>query len=278
MPFVPVLEIDFGQERFFTGEPNELFKSGNFSRVFLMVGITADEFTQPAMRIIGNETSLSELNMNFADFTSKCFFYDANGIQTREQMAQALKKLYFPYDKIDARASNNLNHLCADGVIGYGVHRLAHFASYYTDVFYYKFSYIGRYSSFYYPRDKPFGVHHGDDIQYTISAPYLSPTIEEDDPENFMVERMTRIWEQFALKGNPNNPTDEYLSEMNWPKHDVESEYYLEIGEHLVEKQGLYLERYAVWDNFENKNSASAVTRAAFFAIFIAFVSHQMLQ
>jgi acetylcholinesterase len=278
MPFIPVLEPDFGQERFFVAEPNDLFKSGNFSRVPLLIGITTDEFISPAMKIIANETSLNELNENFAEFTSKCFFYDANGIQTREQMADSFKKLYFPYEKIDARSFNNLNHLCADGVIGYGVHRLVHYASNYTDVFYYKFSYIGRYSMFNYPHDKPYGVHHGDDMQYTISASYMAPLINENDPENFMVERMTRIWEQFATKGDPNNSTDEYLMEMNWPKHDTIDEYYLDIGVHLVEKQGLYLERFAVWDNFENEISASNMpSHVAFLAIFIAFISHLTL-
>ena len=36
-------------------------------------------------------------------------------------------------------------------------------------------------------------------------------------------------------------------NEVNWPTHRNETEYYLDIGTHMVEKHGLYLERYTIW-------------------------------
>lgn len=53
------------------------------------------------------------------------------------------------------------------------------------------------------------------------------------------------------IHSNPNNSTDEILAEMNWPKHDSVNEFYLDIGTHLVEKNGLFLERFSVWDRLE---------------------------
>lgn len=44
MEWLPVIEPDFGQERFFKDDPNELFRKGNFSKVPSMIGITTDEF------------------------------------------------------------------------------------------------------------------------------------------------------------------------------------------------------------------------------------------
>lgn len=117
-------------------------------------------------------------------------------------------------------------------------------------MYYYKFTYLGSYSSFLYPRNKAFGVHHGDDRQYVLFTGY-PPKIRETDPDNFMVERMTRIWEQFARTGNPQKKIDTFLTDMVWPKHNHQNEYYLDIGREMVEKQGLYLERYNVWDNLE---------------------------
>lgn len=38
--------------------------------------------------------------------------------------------------------------------------------------------------------------------------------------------------------------------------HNESTEYYLDIGNNLIEKNGLLLERYAVWDSFES-NSVS---------------------
>jgi len=47
MPWIPVIEPDFGQEKFLIEDPNESFKNGNFSKVPVIIGITADEFIEP---------------------------------------------------------------------------------------------------------------------------------------------------------------------------------------------------------------------------------------
>lgn len=39
--------------------------------------------------------------------------------------------------------------------------------------------------------------------------------------------------------------------DMIWPRYNTTTESYLEIGNHLVEKNGLFLERFTIWDNFE---------------------------
>ena len=192
------------------------------------------------------------LNNKFSEIASNCFYFRGNGIKTTEEIAEILRKHYLPYNKIDITSFNSLHHLCADGSIGYAVHRFAHYASSFTDVYYYKFSYIGRFSNFLYPRNKPYGVHHGDDNQYVLSS-RSPPEIKESDPENFMVERMTRIWEQFAKYGNPNKHRDEFLADMKWPKLDSNNEYFLDNGKDMVEKQGLYLERYRVWDSLDSQ-------------------------
>lgn len=46
--WLPVIEDDFGQERYLTDEPNVLFHDGKFQKVNVMIGITADEFISPA--------------------------------------------------------------------------------------------------------------------------------------------------------------------------------------------------------------------------------------
>lgn len=62
---------------------------------------------------------------------------------------------------------------------------------------------------------------------------------------------------------NPNNATDLVLKDMHWPVHDSEQEFYLEIGYHFTEKQGLALERYAVWDELEKSGSLGLKTSYA---------------
>lgn len=45
----PVIEHDFGQERFLIDDPNKLFRQGRFHRVPVMTGITEYEFLYPAI-------------------------------------------------------------------------------------------------------------------------------------------------------------------------------------------------------------------------------------
>lgn len=56
------------------------------------------------------------------------------------------------------------------------------------------------------------------------------------------------ILKDFNSFSNPNYDTND----MSWPTHDNVSEYFMDIGTHMIEKNGLYLERYAIW----NQNSA----------------------
>lgn len=44
MTWFPVIEVDFGQERFLTDDPVKLFRDGNFTQVPLIIGRTRDEF------------------------------------------------------------------------------------------------------------------------------------------------------------------------------------------------------------------------------------------
>lgn len=48
LAWTPLIEEDFGQERFLTDDPSALFRKGNFSRVNTITGITDNEFVWPA--------------------------------------------------------------------------------------------------------------------------------------------------------------------------------------------------------------------------------------
>jgi carboxylesterase type B len=132
------------------------------------------------------------------------------------------------------------------------VHRFAHLIAPFTDVFYYKFTYVGRFSFFRHPGTLPYGVHHTDDLQYIIWINFISPLFTPSDPEHVIVERFTRIWQNFAESGNPNNSGDEFLASLNWNKLDLQLENYLDFGNHMIEKNGLFLERFRLWDEFDD--------------------------
>jgi len=162
------------------------------------------------------------------------------------------------------RSISALNNLFGDSFIGYGVHRFVHLISSQTKVYYYKMSYTSRFSLFYYPSDKPYGVNHVDDLQYPFWVDFITPSlITPLDPEDFMIERMTRVWEYFAWNGDPNYDS----SIVNWPTHNSTHEYFMDIGNHMVEKNGLFLERYSVWDEALASSSHTLNLRRKYYFI-----------
>lgn len=131
-----------------------------------------------------------------------CFGYEG-GTHKSKAISAAIRS-YLPFDNIDVRSMNHLTNLFGDVNTGYSQHLFVHRINQYIPVYYYKFSYVGRFSFFNYPRGKPYGVEHGDDLQYIFRLNFPTdnfPLIEVTDPENFMVERMTRMYEHFANNG-----------------------------------------------------------------------------
>ncbi len=221
-PWTPwITEPDFGQERFLPEDPSVLFREGNFSRVNVIAGITADEFISPTgaisnaklyillcerinfsiLVLLHDPIATAYLNENWDEIAPTCFYFHGNEFTSTEEMASTLRESYFPFDVIDIRSFNNLNNLFADSIISYGVHKFVHHVNTFVDVYYYKFSYIGQLSFFHFPRYFPYGAHHGDDIQYVFNYGWEGIAIPLDHPDSFVVERMTRIWEQFAWSG-----------------------------------------------------------------------------
>lgn len=145
---------------------------------------------------------LGMMNNDFDSIAPICFRYEENTDKSKA-FSKVLRKTYLPFDTIDIRSFGGLGYLFGDSLIGYSVHRLVHLISDQTPVFYYKFSYIGRHSAFLYPHDKPYGTHHGDDTQYPFQDSTFRPgrEITLSDPESFMVDRMTKIFESFAATG-----------------------------------------------------------------------------
>lgn len=142
---------------------------------------------------------MNDLNANFADLAPKCFLYEQE-TEKSSAMSKSFRENYFPYEMIDSRSFEDLNHLFSDSIMGYPTHLFVNSASKFIDVYYYRFSYIGSFSLFNHPRNEPYSVAHGDDIHYLVPWTFL-PAIDVNDPDNFIVERLLSIYENFARNG-----------------------------------------------------------------------------
>lgn len=193
----PVIETDFGQERFLIEDPVISFRSGNIMRIPIIAGITKDEFFKSAIRTLRTSKLINEMENNFNKIAPISFMYERNSTKSSE-ISTEFRKKYFQEKSIDF---TGLSHIYSDGIIGFSVDRFVRLVSKYTKVYYYRFSYLGRYSHVYYPDKKPYGVAHHDDLLYLFHVSVIAPMFKKTDPENTIIEKYTRMWSNFADNG-----------------------------------------------------------------------------
>ncbi|KAG4073007.1 hypothetical protein HA402_009426 [Bradysia odoriphaga] len=244
----PVIEKDFGQERFLTENPTKLMRQGRFMRVPIIAGITEHEFLGPAIAILKSDEDRLKFDSNFSTYAPISFLYERNTNRS-EEISAKLRKEYLNEAFFDDQSSlAGLSHLFSDGVVGFGVHRFVKLAAAFTRVYYYRHSYVGRFSHVYYPDNKPYGAVHHDDLLYLFAVPSVAKMFKITDPENLHVERFTRMWASFALRGDPNRLNDEVIRDIRWRQMLPNRFNYLDMGEEYQMKDKMYAERYAIWD------------------------------
>lgn len=104
------------------------------------------------LAVIRNETLMNRMNREWEDIAPISFLYE-RGTKKSKELSRKLKEFYLKSLDLekDERSIKGLRELYADGVIGFEVHRYATLIAEYTDIpiYYYRFSYKGRYSHFY---------------------------------------------------------------------------------------------------------------------------------
>ncbi|BFF93859.1 venom carboxylesterase-6 [Drosophila madeirensis] len=243
----PVVEPDFGQERFLVESPVQSYQNDDFMKVPVITGMTKDEFVGPALSILQSPSLLSTLNANFETLAPIFFLFNESNPRAGN-ISLELREHYFQQEPIDAnRSLAALSSLYSDALTGFGIHRFVHLAARSTKVYYYRFAYQGGRSHIYYPEDAPYGVVHHDDLMYLFVEPSISRMFTEDDDEFRMVDIMVRMFSAFAYKGDPNKPTDSALRDIRWRPFSFKKRYYLDIGDQLILHENLNSERYEIW-------------------------------
>nr|XP_023027102.1 esterase FE4-like [Leptinotarsa decemlineata] len=249
----PVIEKDFGQPRFLPDHPDRLIENGRFQKVPLITGQTEFEFGYKAFEIIGNETLEKEMNDDFEKVAPIAFGYERNSDRSK-QISRVLRKFYFDDKKIDESQLNYLSELYSDSIIGFSNNRAAKLFTRYGDkpVYYYRLSYRGRFSHFYLPDSNnsiPYGVVHHDDLIYLFYIQKLFPLFGKDSPtEVEMVEKLTKLYANFAKTGNPTPESSGSHGDVEWKKFSLEEQQYLDIGNEVKMKKRLYKNRFDEWE------------------------------
>ncbi|XP_054081120.1 juvenile hormone esterase [Zeugodacus cucurbitae] len=246
--WLPVIEEDFGQERFLVENPYKTIQSSNFQKVPIIIGITEYEFVERAYYLQLNETTKKWLNEEFEMYAPIILLYERDTARSKS-ISKTLRSTYLGNATLELpNTLDSFGKLYSDGIIGFEYHRFLDLLSRVTTVYTYLFTYKGRYSHFTYNNEVYGAVHH-DELLYLLHVPVKTPLFKKTDPENGVIENLTRMWSQFARTGDPNNATDEYLKDIKWPAYTNDKKPYLVIGNDLdVKEGGIFSQRFQIWD------------------------------
>ncbi|KAF5306932.1 hypothetical protein FQA39_LY00162 [Lamprigera yunnana] len=247
--WTPVIELDFGQERFLVDDPIESTVRGDFAKVPFMMGITTEEFSYFARKILVNPEVLKVMNEEFDRVAPISFLYERNTTKSKI-ISRELRKAFLGDGPIDNSSFTGLGYLYADGLVGFGVNRGVQLISDQNtaNTYYYLFSYKGRYSYVYRPNTNiPYGTIHQDDLIYWLPMTQHFPLFNTTDPEYVMVRKLTTILKNFAYTGNPTPSRTNDCDNVLWTPYTIVKNNYMDIGEKLQMKRGLYEDRYSVW-------------------------------
>ncbi|XP_020812784.1 venom carboxylesterase-6 [Drosophila serrata] len=254
-----VIEEDFGQERFLIEDPFKTARRGDFYKVPLITGITEFEFISAAFLDLRNQSIVSKYNSDWEHFAPISLILDRDSNHSRTA-SRILREKYMPEsrDKLEyPKSLKGLGELYSDALIGVAFNRFLRLMAPHTPIYTYLFRYKGRYSFLKNPdTQEAMGPVHHDELLYLFHVGLIGPLLKREDPENLTIERLTRMWMEFAKKGDPHNKDDEYLKDLNWPRYCAEKQDYLEIGNDLTAKTGgFFLNRYHIWDELFPLNS-----------------------
>ncbi|KAL0131201.1 hypothetical protein PUN28_002634 [Cardiocondyla obscurior] len=252
--WTPVVEPEVHDvERFLPDQPINLIKQGKFHKVPLIAGVTKNEFDGVAAYVskqhtLGNDSFVDDLNNDWYKLAPINFLYERDTPRSRH-ISTELRQFYFGDKPIGPNSYDSLGHINTDGIVIYPMHRIIKLIAEMSDqpVYFYMFSYQGRYSFVMLNKTTPYGVVHHDDLQYLFFMKFKFPFFEKDDPEIPTVELMTSMWSNFAQIGQPVSPSSGI--NVTWEQYLPEKDNYLEISEEPNMKTGLFPDRMQKWDS-----------------------------
>nr|CAI5851518.1 unnamed protein product [Callosobruchus analis] len=196
---------------------------------------------------------MKELSTNWEKLAPVAFGYERNTEQSKI-VSKAIKAFYVQDKPLEKSYLTNIAQIYSDANVGFAVNRAAKLFAEYNNqsVYYYRFSYQGRYSNFYTPESNktaPYGIVHFDDLIYLFQNDKLFPAFKETTPiEIEMVTKLTTLMYNFAKTGNPIPTPSENLDNVKWEPFTVKDQRYMEIGNKMSMHERLHEKRFSEWE------------------------------
>ncbi|XP_045765199.1 juvenile hormone esterase-like [Maniola jurtina] len=230
--FVPVVEKDFGQERFLIEAPDDSVRNKRTHNVDILLGYTTAE---AVVAIFKFETSDTIENYN----RYKEALVPRNVIQqstpkTVSRLADLIKEYYSGSQPLSKKTMPQFVKFATD-IYNYDVIRYARHLSNFTDnkIYMYQFSCMSE-RNILSKQGIKYGINgvaHIDDLMYVFNAKKYNLPIDKNASSYKMIRNMCTLLTNFAKLGNP---TPDLTLDVKWPEYNKDSQIYMEIGEELI--------------------------------------------
>lgn len=243
----PVIEPEH-DGAFLTKESFELIENGDFIRVPIMMGITSEEaISATHLDVLSDNLDKCEKNHSLLIPTNG--FHVQNGTNA-SVVGDALYNLYFTNVSSENKIGYFLQSI-SDDRYKKPVIKHADLASWYTKVYFYRFSYDGPMGNFNITIQGAGKVGHGEDDKYIWKVKSDSYTNEDLSifPASDVLthKRIIELWTNFAKYLNPTPEPSELLQNITWSTVRPNDFKFLDIEENLTVKQNPRSPYYETW-------------------------------
>ncbi|XP_046988442.1 juvenile hormone esterase-like [Schistocerca americana] len=252
VPFAPTIEPDSVKDAIITRSPIEILKSGMFNKVPTILGVCSREGIMFIGELTENKGTMRELNTNFQRLLPTDIPVKR---EERIIVARDIKRFYFENQPLEDSTIEMYADLRGDIVFYYPALVAARVQSAVAGaqpVYFYHFDVVTdlNMSKKILTKEDIAGASHGDDVGYLFSGEmYKDVPKGPETVEGKVIARMTRMWTNFAAKGNPTPDPDDPMLPVTWTPFKKDNRYYLNITKDgLSVEKDLHKERMDFWD------------------------------
>ncbi|KAJ2951272.1 hypothetical protein O0L34_g5673 [Tuta absoluta] len=248
--FTPVIEKDFGQERFLTADPGKFLSKNEIKQDAVMMGHTSAE---SMLEIAGVDDIFTLYSQNAELLVPRQIIINNNPDKVLE-ISDLIYKHYFGIKPISNDTALELLTLMSDVAYSYDIHKYVKIlsAAGKTNVFEYKFTAVSEINLYRRAGAAMFnftGASHFDDTAYVFNPNFAKLPIDKNSREYKLIQMITKLYTNVAKYGNPTPDSSTTV----WPPYNKSTESYVDIGDVLTVGKGLDNDVAAFWEDIYKK-------------------------
>ncbi|XP_022827863.1 juvenile hormone esterase-like [Spodoptera litura] len=244
--FVPVIEEDFGQDRFISEDIASALENGLVNKVEVLIGYSDQEAL-----IVVNQYADYMLNLFKNDpllFVPNKILYQEDIEDKKLAIANSIKEYYLGDKEVSVDNMKEFVQCNSHSCMIYDVLKFAQKVSKLTDTYLLKFSSVSS-RNVYGNEGQKYGItgaSHGDTVLYMFDPKPLNMVVSADSEEYALITQFVGSLSNFAATGKPS---------ADCPQFDVDSQNYVEFTDSMTCKQGPNSDDIAFWDSiYEQAN------------------------